>query len=207
MKNRGLPANKRGLPAQAGFTLIELLVVIAVIGILAGVILASLNSARGKAKDAKRISEVRQIALAFHLLADKTGGFPSSGATTGVCLGLASGTCWNGTMSGNASINAALAEFLPTIPADPNSSSRQKGNRYIYADANSSVAWHCGNSGPSPYGTGASGDFYVPGPYIIWLPDAANDYVADGACKDVGFNACCGSISCTETYFCAYKLQ
>lgn len=44
-----------------GFTLIELLVVIAVIGLLSSVILASLNSARKKGRDTRRIEDLRQI--------------------------------------------------------------------------------------------------------------------------------------------------
>ena len=73
--------NRRGHESLRGFTLIELLVVIAIIGILSSVVLASLNSARQKGRDAKRISDVKQLQLALELYYDANGQYP---ATTSV---------------------------------------------------------------------------------------------------------------------------
>jgi len=64
--------NKEG--KNHGFTLIELLVVIAIIGILASVVLASLNSARKKSRDARRLADVKQLQVALELYFDANSG-------------------------------------------------------------------------------------------------------------------------------------
>ncbi len=56
--------------SSRGFTLIELLVVIAIIGILSSVVLASLNGARKKGRDARRISDIKQLQTALELYYD-----------------------------------------------------------------------------------------------------------------------------------------
>jgi len=61
-----------------GFTLIELLVVIAIIGILSSVVLASLNDARAKARDTKRLSDMHQMQIALELYYNSFGSYPNS---------------------------------------------------------------------------------------------------------------------------------
>ena len=54
---------------QQGFTLIELLVVLAIIAILAALILSNLATARRKARDAQRGTNVRALAEAIEMFA------------------------------------------------------------------------------------------------------------------------------------------
>jgi type II secretion system protein G len=58
---------------RKGFTLIELLVVIAIIGILATVVINSLSSARKRARDARRIADMKTIYTALVLYHEDNG--------------------------------------------------------------------------------------------------------------------------------------
>ena len=59
--------------------MIELLVVISIIGVLASVVLTSVNSARIKARDARRIADLNQIKTALEFYYDDNGYYPGVG--------------------------------------------------------------------------------------------------------------------------------
>lgn len=73
---------------KKGFTLIELLVVIAIIGILSAIVLASLNSARTKATDAKVQGQMASIRAAAEIAYNGTNYGLASAAHD--CAGMAS---------------------------------------------------------------------------------------------------------------------
>ncbi len=100
---------KKKLSAR-GFTLIELLVVIAIIGVLATVVLASLNTARRKSRDARRISDIKQLQLALELYFDGVG---AGNYPTGVAV---DSPCTN-----NSGLTVLVTSgYIASIPRDPN---------------------------------------------------------------------------------------
>jgi len=89
-----------------GFTLIELLVVIAIIGILSSVVLASLNTARQKSRDARRLSDIGQLELAFELYFDSCRQYPVAAVGSlvplaGESTGCSGTTQWSTFMTNN----------------------------------------------------------------------------------------------------------
>ena len=65
-----------------GFTLIELLVVIAIIGLLSTLSILALNTARARARDAKRVADVKQIQTALEMYYNDVGTYPATASIT-----------------------------------------------------------------------------------------------------------------------------
>ena len=68
---------------RLGFTLIELMVVISIIGLLSSIILASLNAARAKARDIRRMQDLNQIRTAMFLYYDTNKNWIETGSGCG----------------------------------------------------------------------------------------------------------------------------
>ena len=122
--------NKSG----SGFTLIELLVVVAIIGIVASIVIQNLSSARERAQNATRLSNIDQINKSLELYLTKSAGasFPTT-ASSWECIGLVSGICWSApTYPPATTVNTALTGNISAIPRDPSIPSGSKGDYYIY---------------------------------------------------------------------------
>ena len=87
-----------------GFTLIELLVVISIIGILATLVTANLTSARSRARDAERKSDLKNIETALKLYSnDNSGIYPAENAIP-----------WGGIWQ-----SAGNTVYMQVVPQDP----------------------------------------------------------------------------------------
>ena len=99
-----------------GFTLIELLVVIAIIGLLSTLAVVALGSAREKARDSKRLSDLKQMQSALELHYTEKNAYPTQAESA--ALGEGNYSCLN--VDGFGATGCANA-FTAQIPVDPGS--------------------------------------------------------------------------------------
>lgn len=125
---------------RKGFTLIELLVVIAIIGILSTLAVVALNSAREKSRDAKRVSDVKQVQTALELYFGDQNGYPSVG--TAANLGAGNYLCLDEDGFG-ATCDAGGTTYMGLVPAAP---TPPTGNAYAYCSATSAAPTTCAAS-------------------------------------------------------------
>lgn len=141
-----------------GFTLIELLVVISIIALLSSIVLSSLDSARAKARDARRIEDLLSIRNALELYFHDNGAYPSTGGLNNVyydpgCIGTsASGS----DVKTSAWIPGLAPTYISSLPRDPNPDDRARGTSpsvacYMYSSDGISFvlsAWATVETGP-----------------------------------------------------------
>lgn len=123
----------RSQKVRFGFTLIELMVVLSIIGLLASIILASVNTARAKARDARRLEDIKQIQNALEFFYDKYGKYPNSNngslgcvgsppapsPTPSYCNSTKNNPVWIRNVAGAPGDPVDISEFMTLVPKDP----------------------------------------------------------------------------------------
>lgn len=122
---------------QPGFTLIELLIVIAIIGILATIVLISLNSARSSSRDARRVADIRQAVTSLEVYYNDNNNYPASTADAAMIvdnlgLGSTGADKWQAVPTGTIYIQTLNAAPLP---ADGACTDAISSNKYTYTSA------------------------------------------------------------------------
>jgi len=118
----------KNIKKQNGFSLLELLIVILVILILASVSAVALNSQKAKARDAKRISDIRAIQTALEFYKSDEGQYPVS--EQAIALGRDAVKLCSKAEGGFVPADVtcgAETTYMAEIPSDP-----LFGSAYIY---------------------------------------------------------------------------
>lgn len=139
-----------------GFTLIELLVVISIIGILSSLVIFSINGARESARDARRITDLEQIAIALEMYRLNCNGYPASVTFGGSMAGSGTGSC--------------TGTYMAAVPADPRAPRTYSytrtgtGNTYIMCASLEQAPATPNNTGCGSCGSGFTCNYRITSP-------------------------------------------
>ncbi len=168
---------KKPKQTKLAFTLIELLVVIAIIGLLATLSVVALSNTRARARDSRRVSDVKQIHTALELYYNAANQYPEE---------LISGSI----LEHNG---VTFLDPIPTAPTPPDGDCNNEDNVYQYnkVDSNNYILYYClgNNTGGLEFGIsyaspislqtsiGSQGDviaFAEAGQHIWTVPSGTN---------------------------------
>ena len=156
---------------KKAFTLIELLVVIAIIGLLSTLSIIALNSARAKARDAKRISDVKQMQVALEMYYNDMADYPETASITG-------GVAIASTGTGSSTFLRVVP--TPPTPYDGSNCNADSGTTYVKTEYKYTKTGGGGTTGSVPsYAIGfclgsdvGSGATKVTGNTILYMTPA-----------------------------------
>jgi prepilin-type N-terminal cleavage/methylation domain-containing protein len=109
---------------KKGFTLIEILIVVAIIGIMSAIVLAYMDGARAKGRDARRIAEIKQIEQALEVYFDSCSRYPTPDPVGGPLVG---GSLYSNRIPTSLQIDCSGNKILNSLPVDP-----QNNGTYYY---------------------------------------------------------------------------
>lgn len=124
---------------RKGFTLIELLVVIAIIALLSTLAVVALNNAREKSRDAKRVSDVKQIQTALELYYADEGGYPA--VASAVVLGATAQAELNS--GGFTTVGGTAPVYMGQVPSNPTPNGADYSFESQNADGTACTAGDC----------------------------------------------------------------
>lgn len=127
-----------------GFTLIELLVVIAIIGILSTLAVVALNNARQKGRDAKRVSDIKQMQTALELYFADEQSYPVQGTSgSPLVLGGADAQALSGDGNFSASGGSSGVVYMGQVPSNPTPGGADYGYYSTNSDGSDCASGTC----------------------------------------------------------------
>ncbi|PKM91225.1 hypothetical protein CVU82_04220 [Candidatus Falkowbacteria bacterium HGW-Falkowbacteria-1] len=114
--------------ALKAFTLIELLVVIAIIGVLATLAVVALQQARQRARDSKRVADMKQVSTALEIFFNENNRYPTIEE-------------WNSGSIISFSTGENFMNIIPTAPTPADGGCSSASNTYFYMPQNSGASY------------------------------------------------------------------